>query len=285
MGRGHLNVGQYAIALYRNLQKSPILKLLHPHLKSVSAINTFGKEIIFGDNGVLALSPLTGDSLISVMKDDLGQCDWKNWSPRTEITQSPRHVYATIQKIYWEIIIAHIEHFFALYEEKIKLDWKEIYYFSQDLVAHSVPFVAPSIHDGERWYSDEELSNRATAGMAVSSITQVRQNPTDKDIRNLKQACAYAIYHATMWHDWRNDSQAKYAGEVDYARLSVDYSVDDTAFQLFIVNVLTEVRHGYLLKNEEGDIPSEFILLLKEKMEVFRSLGYDIRDLRSRLNI
>ena len=285
LGRGHINVGQYAIALYRNLQKSPILKLLHPHLKGVSAINTFGKEIIFGDSGVLALSPLTGESLIAAISDDLGQCDWSGWTPRAAISQHPQHVYAKIQKIYWEIIHSHIDHFFDLYEEKIKLDWKEIYHFSEDLVRHSVPFKAAALPDGESWYNDNEFSDRQDDGKAISWITQVTKDPSEEDVQNLKQVCAYAIYHATMWHDWRNDSQKKYAGEVEYARLSVDYSVEDTAFQLFIVNILTEVRHGYILKNEEGDIPSELILRLKERMKDFQALGYDIRDLRSRLNI
>ncbi|MGR3276555.1 lipoxygenase family protein [Acaryochloris marina NIES-2412] len=286
LGRGHLNVGQYAVALYRNIQKSPILKLLHPHLKGVSAINTFGKDIIFGDQGVLALSPLNSASLIDVMRDDLGQCNWKNWSPRNEVNSTGQHSYAKIQNLYWNILNEYVDKFFTLYEEKIKLDWKEIYYFSQDLVSHSVPFVPPHIVDGEQYVDNNEISVDAPAHQtAISPITEVLTHPKDQDIQNLKQACAYAIYHATIWHDWRNDNQANYGGEIDYARLAIDYSVEDAAFQLFIVNILVDVKHGYLTKNEENDIPIEFISILQRESQNFEDLGYDLRDLRSRINI
>lgn len=286
LGRGHLNVGQYAISLYRNIQKSPILKLLHPHLKGVSAINTFGKDIIFGEQGVLALSPLNSASLIDVMRDDLGQCNWKSWSPRNEVNTTGQHSYAKIQNLYWNILNEYVDKFFSLYEDKIKLDWKEIYYFSKDLVNHSVPFVPPSIADGEQYVDNNEISvDRPANQKAISPITETMTHPGDQDIQNLKQACAYAIYHATIWHDWRNDNQANYGGEIDYARLALDYSVEDAAFQLFIVNILVDVKHGYLTKNEENDIPREFIAILKRERENFEELGYDLRDLRSRINI
>lgn len=286
LGRGHLNTGQYAISLYRNIQKSPILRLLHPHLKGVSAINTFGKEIIFGEDGILALSPLNSTSLIEAMKDDLGQCDWKNWSPRTEYTSTGQHSYAKIQNKYWNVLKEYIDIFFRLHSEKIRLDWKEVYFFSKDLVENSVPYTSPSLESGERYIDDNEISNhQPNETKAISPITNTITEPSDDDVDNLKQACAYAIYHATIWHDWRNDNQANYGGEIDYARLALDYSTEDAAFQLFIVNILVDVKHGYLTKNEENDIPIEFVALLRSEFENFQSMGYDIRDLRSRINI
>ena len=284
LGRSHLNVGQYSIALYRNIQKSPVLQLLHPHLKSVSAINTFGKEVIFGATGILVKSPLTLESLVVCMHDDLGGCDWNSWSPRAEV--SPQHNYAKVQQLYWSIVTEHVETFFEINLDKITKDWKEIYYFSEDLVEHSVPFVTTPACAGEEWHDSNEISDPRPAGeKSITAITNTKSNPSSDDIARLKQACCYAIYHATIWHDWRNDNQLNYGGEVDYARLAIDYTVEEAAFQLFIVNLLVDVKYGYLSKNEDEEIPRNFIHLLKKSLPKFEALGYDLTDLRSRINI
>ncbi|MBV1872764.1 MAG: hypothetical protein KUG83_09485 [Gammaproteobacteria bacterium] len=285
LGRSHLNTGQYAVALYRNIQKSPILQLLHPHLKSVSAINTFGKEVIFGSTGVLAAtSPLTVDALVACMRDDLGACDWKDWEPRSPVTK--QHSYARIQKLYWDVVSEHVASFFDVNIDKIIKDWKEIYYFSQDLTTHSAPCCASPTYKGEVWADNNEIS-RPLAGQekSISLITDVINNPSEQDIEQLKQACCYAIYHATIWHDWRNDNQQNYGGEINYARLAIDYTVDEAAFHLYIVNLLVDVKYGYLSKNEDEDIPRNFIHLLKKSLPEFEKEGYDLRDLRSRINI
>jgi Lipoxygenase/Transthyretin-like family len=291
LGRSHINVGQYAIALYRNLQKSPIFKLLHPHLKEVSAINSFGKGIIFGAEGILSTSPLTEDGVLSALKDDLGKCNWKEWSPRKVVND--KHSYAKVNNLFWDILTEYIDDFFLMYERKILLDWKEIYYFSKDLVEHSVPFTDTNLVSGEKWYCNREISANPETGFAISGITDLRVNldPNSQDIKNLKQVCAYAIYHATIWHDWRNDNQAKYAGEIDYVRLSLNYEVKDASFQLFIMNILSSVKYGYIVKNEDDDIPAMFISKLKSRIQEFKDIkdfennGYDLRDLRSRINI
>lgn len=283
LGRSHLNVGQYAIALYRNFQKSPLFKLLHPHLKGVSAINTAGRGVIFGSEGALAIAPLTDASLIEAMRDDLGQCNWKGWSPRREVDK--QHTYAKIQKLYWDLLHEYIDRFFLIYGDKIKLDWKEVYYFSQDLVEHSVPFYQYPLEPGETWYDDSEINGGGSNGQAISAITEVKTDPPSQDIENLKQACAYMIYHGTLWHAWRNDRQVDYGGEIDYARFAIDYEVSEASFQLFIVHLLVGVKHGYLTKNEENDIPREFVALLKAAAPSFQDVGYDVRDIRSRINI
>ncbi|PCJ19938.1 MAG: hypothetical protein COB04_04955 [Gammaproteobacteria bacterium] len=284
LGRSHLNVGQYSIALYRNIQKSPIFQLLHPHLKGVSAINTFGKEVIFGATGILVVSPLTLESLVTCMHDDLGDCDWKNWSPRTEV--SDQHSYARVQNTYWNVVKEHVNTYFEIHEAKIAKDWKEIYYFSKDLVEHSVAYAPTPLADGEEWFDTNEVSDsRGSNQKSASAITNALSNPPSEDVENLKQACCYAIYHATIWHDWRNDNQKNYGGEVDYARFAIDYEVEEAAFQLFIVNLLVDVKYGYLSKNEDEDIPRNFVHLLKKALPEFEKEGYDLRDLRSRINI
>ncbi len=57
---GHLNVGQYAVAAFRNFEQSPLCRLLFPHLRGVININDIGKTEIFGTKGVLTTNtPLT----------------------------------------------------------------------------------------------------------------------------------------------------------------------------------------------------------------------------------
>lgn len=283
LGRSHINVGQYAIALYRNLQKSPILKLLHPHLKEVSAINSFGKGIIFGDEGVLSTSPLTTDSVLLALRDDLGKCNWEKWEPREPFND--QHHYAYINNLYWDILKKYIDEFFVTYRRKIILDWKEIFYFSEDLHSHSVLFKSSDPLPGEKWYCENEISLSSENGRSISKITSTTKNPPDGDIENLKQVCVYAIYHSTMWHDWRNDNQAKYAGEIDYARMALKYNAKDASFQLFVMNILSSIKYGYILKNEDKDIPVLLISKLKSRIDDFKNHGYDLRDLRSRINI
>lgn len=284
LGRAHLNMGQYAISMYRNLQYNPVFKLLNPHLRGVTPINHTGKGVIFGETGALAaLSPLTADSLLEYMRDDLGQCNWRDWSPRKPITSG--HQYAKIQEQYWELAKEHVEVFFRDYEPQIIRNWEEIYHFAQELVSNSVAYFQHPLADGEDWYDRGEYSPPTENGKAVSLITGSTHNPSDQEIANLKQACAYVIFHCTLWHCWRNDNQVNYGGEVEYARLALEYTPVESSYQLMVVHLLVDVKHGYVTKNEEGDIPRDMIQSLKKQADTFGAEDYNIDVIRSRINI
>jgi hypothetical protein len=51
-----------------------------------------------------------------------------------------------------------------------------------------------------------------------------------------------------------------------------------------VSHMLTNFKYGYILKNEDGDVPSQLIELFKSKKPEFEKLGYDLNNLRSRIN-
>ncbi|CAM2011322.1 lipoxygenase family protein [Acanthopleuribacter pedis] len=284
LGRGHLNVGQYAIAFYRNIQHSPIYTLLHPHLKGVTAINDKGNGIIFGKTGILAQqSPLVADSVIKYMEDDLGACNWKGWKPRASLGKF--HRYGAVGELWWDLLDDYVADFFAENASAIAANWDEIYHFSQNLVARGVAYRATPLPDGESWYDDGEISDPGDNGKALSQVTNTAANPTEADWDNLKQLCVYVIFHATLWHCWRNDNQVNFGGEIDYARLALHYDGIDASRQLLVTHSLVSVRHGFVTRNEDGDIPARLIRMLEDEAEAFQAVNYSIDAFRSRINI
>lgn len=284
LGRGHLNVGQYAIAFYRNIQHNPVFRLLHPHLKGVTAINDKGNGIIFGDTGILAQqSPMVADAVAQYMEDDLGSCNWKGWQPREPLGSF--HRYAAVGKLYWDLLQDYVANFFAENASAIADNWDEIFHFSQNLVTRSVTLKLQEVPAGDAWYDDGEISEPGDDGHALSAVTTTSGNPAEADLANLAQVCAYVIFHATYWHCWRNDNQVNYGGEIDYARLALTYNGFDASRQLLVTHSLVSVRHGFLTRNEDGDIPATLIRMLEDEAQAFADVGYDIDAFRSRINI
>ena len=122
--------------------------------------------------------------------------------------------------------------------------------------------------------------------------------PNETDIQNLKELCRYVIYHITLWHSWVNDSQADEGGEIFYSSLALRNgsfgSEDDpniappileTTNLIYMVNVLTAIKYGYILKNEDDDIPEEFRNTLSSYKDQFADLNYDIGNIRALINI
>lgn len=284
LGKGHVNIGQYAIAFNRSIHKSPIRKLLLPHLKGVTPINDLGKSIIFGSGSVLyENSPLTDSSIGLALRDALGETDWINWSPRAPVNE--QHRYAHIQALFWTILQAYVADYFAKNGLWIRKYWHEIYYFSDTLVRHSADVFQAALPEGEHWYDISENSQKQLGEKIISSITSVKADPIEEDIQKLQQLCCYIIYHATIWHSWRNDLQSHFAGEAAYATLSTNPKPIENSFQIFIVNALVNTQYGYILKNEERDISTVLIRMLKDKQTDFQSYDYDIKAIRSKINI
>ncbi|MBR8840265.1 MAG: hypothetical protein DSM106950_41320 [Stigonema ocellatum SAG 48.90 = DSM 106950] len=54
---------------------------------------------------------------------------------------------------------------------------------------------------------------------------------------------------------------------------------------IYMVNVLTAIKYGYILKNEDGDVPQEFRTKLARYKKEFADLGYEIGNIRTLINI
>lgn len=302
----HFNMEQYSISLLRNIHKSPVRSLLLPHLKEVVHINKFGRRILLDPKeGFFAkLEPmLIIPDMFKWVRSNLGSYDWTDWHPRKPLCES--HTYAKIGNVYWDILTTHIDSFFAENHDKIVNNWEEIFRFSEELVKHSVAHVALTMEqtdDGDEWYNLNEIDHSSNLRREVDGeIKAIRPitsstTATEQDIANLKQVCKYVIYQCTYWHSCIHNEHNPEFGELKYGALLSNGSMSDeddesvmpgqeaASIILGASHMLTNFKYGYILKNEDGDVPPKLIELVASKKTEFEKFGFDPNSLRSRLN-
>lgn len=308
----HFNIEQYALSFFRNIRKNPVRSFLYPHIKEVVCINDFGREILMNPNKgffaelepMLIKSSLPDAGMLSWMRSNIGSYDWTDWRPRKPLCES--HRYAKIGELYWDILTTHTDEYFAANRDEIVKNWDEILRFSDELVKYSVPYrdlTLEEVDDGDRWYDMGEIGDRTPNGRvtidgelkAIRPIT-TSEIPSDRDIANLKQVCKYIIFICTFIHGWIHLRQNEEFGELKYSSLLTNGALGDeddetvlpgqriAAIALGVNHMLDNFRYGYMLKNEDGDVPPRLIELIISKNSEFAELGFDINFLRSRLN-
>lgn len=312
LGFCHFNMEQYALSFFRNIRKNPIRNFLYPHIKEVVHINDFGRDILVDPNtGFFAeLEPMLVKSsqpeadMLSWVRSSLGTYDWTNWQPLTPICDS--HNYAKIGNLYWKILTTHTDEFFAANRDEIIKNWDEIIRFSEELVKYSVPYRPLSLEqvkDDDPWYDlgeigDNSAQGRVTIDGVLKAIRPIAtsENFKEADLANLKQVCRYIIYVCTFSHTWIHIHQKDELGEIKYGTLLRNGSMGDeddenvlpgqriAALILGVNHMLDNFKYGYMLKNEDGDVPPRLIELLTNKKTEFEQLGFDLNLLRSRLN-
>jgi len=317
----HLNTEQYAIAVHRNFHFSPLSCLLRPHLKEVALINSAAdKNIIAGY--LPTATALTEKGLLDRTFDMMGLHDWKDWKPMKPL--SKKHHYALAENLFWQVVDDFVEQFFSENLEQIKKHWMEVYYFSEDLVNHSVPVFLSELdlnitlkekeqaEKRKRYYSfmyhfDFNLPRERVDGQlkTISSITKRKvydeQHPEEMD--NLKKVCKYAIMMATFMHTWINEHQYDDLGEILYSCGGLRFGTSETGVlgpetdlhiapdltrgtqMIWFTNFLSRTEFGFITRNEEGDVNPEFLKLLEDQRESFAKLGVDIDKIESRTNI
>jgi hypothetical protein len=299
----HLNVEQYAVAAYRNLRGNPIRDLLFPHLREVVLINHGGADLIFGERGyVTTASALTASAVDGLFLASLGRCDWVGWRPRQALT--PGHTFGHAATLFWEVLTRHVDEFLAAHRAAIAAHWVELRLMSDELVAHAVPHVPPDLGPHDEPLDPGELGDRTAPRAERDGVLKAVRPfttgdiPTDADWAALAQVCRYVIYHATFYHAWANDRQHDDGGELRYAALSLrgdgwgdeaDDAIAQTPAeatdQIFLSMFLQLTGYGYVLRNEDHDIPPRFVELLREHEPAFRAIGFDPATIRSRINI
>jgi hypothetical protein len=314
LAQTHLNLEQYAIATVRNLRKSPIRLILMPHLKEVVAINQEADRWLLGENGFITRSQaLTAGAIDKRLRQVLGTLDWKNWQPRKPICRD--HKFAQAAGLFWQALKEYVNKFFDENDISIRKHWLEIHRFSRDLVDHSVPLYlcrhlrgSLQIENGQlpSWYETCERMDLLSHNLdnpdekAIQPITLTDQ-PQTEDIENLKQVCRYVIYHATFFHYWTNSKQLDDGGEIAYSGLGLRYgkrsvlaaeddesiapSPDQASEQLWFAHALSKTNFGFILSNEDRDIPAGLREALRAREISFRALGVEVREIPSRLNI
>jgi Lipoxygenase len=310
LGQCHLNIEQYAIAVYRNLRRNPVRWLLVPHLREAVLINHAANEFLIGSEGYITrASALTKRAIETRLLHLMGSYDWRGFSPAPPVCGG--HRYARAAQLFWQLIGEHVDAFFAEHGEAVASEWREVHRFSEDLVAHSVPaFVcrwlrarvpgkdAPWFVRSERM--DLDAKSAQPAPPAVSPVTH-SDAPRPGELDALRQLCRYVIFFATFRHTWANNLQWEDAGEVRYACLGLRWGKDgalpagddpdvvpppDRATEMLWISwMLSKTGYGFILANEEGDMPPRLVELLRARAADFEALGLDVATVRSRINI
>lgn len=316
----HVNTEQFAIAAFRNFRKNPVTWILFPHLKEVSLINAGADKTIIG--GYLpTATALTTKGLVNRCRDILGVHNWKGWQPMEVINET--HTYAKAENLFWNLLGDFMDFFFEKYEKDIKTFWNEVYFFSEDLVNHSVPVFLSELHVEKMNASKKERYERLKEythfqfgyhpehsaeivhgkSVAMSSITKSKTFTRDEDFNNLKDACRYAIMMATFSHTWINEHQYDDLGEILYSCGGLRFGEKESGVigpesdphiapdltrstqMLWFTNFLSRTEYGFITRNEENDIHPYFIELLLKHKDEFMELGVDIESIESRTNI
>lgn len=289
LARGHFNVEQYALAAWRNLRRSPLRALLFPHLQEVMIINVEGERAIFGPEGLITKNgALTEVSLVQAIMDQV-DTDWWGWRPRAPL--GPDHHYAHVANLYWDILGEHVDRYFAAHLEDILRCWGEARALSEDLVGHSVAYRPIPIPDGHTRLDPGEYAKPEAPRIEVDgrlrTVTPVvtSDEPSEAEVAALASMCRYAIYHATLWHSWVNDTTD--ALEPSYAQYNPTHrsTAKELTDHISVNLALSQTRYGMILRNEDGDIPPSLIELLEAKAGEFARYAYDPRRIRSRINI
>ncbi|HBL11430.1 MAG TPA: hypothetical protein DD379_08490 [Cyanobacteria bacterium UBA11162] len=307
--KAHVQMEQYAVAVFRNLRKNPVRLMLAPHLKSIININRRGDDLLVEPNIGLFITngPLTYAGFLQMCKEVVATYDWKGWKPRQPICEG--HAYAKVANLYWQILTEYIDVFFQKHQQEIAQEWIEIRRLSDDLVEHSMPYqpiqgIMANTESDYDWYDKSELDKpdipRTTINGTVKVVRPitVSDQPSPTDIDNLKECCRHIIFHTTLWHSWVNDSQTDEGGELAYnslalrngsfgdeKELAIAPNSLEATNQLYIFSVLNGIKYGLILKNEDDDVPEELRATLARYKQDFADLGYDIGNLRTLINI
>ncbi|MCB1106669.1 MAG: hypothetical protein KDK76_01065 [Chlamydiia bacterium] len=293
LGLGHLVTEQNAMAVFRTINMNPIGQLLKPHLRGVLEINRRGTDQIFGPNGILNVSGLSVNGITKALQDVMSGVCFSNFKPRKAINDE--HRFARAENRYWEIVSDVVDQFFLEKEGDILTHWHEIFYLSECLVSHSMPYRAWEGKEYSEWVDTNEIDNPFLPGRvtidgetkAMRPITTSKGGPAEGDIKRAKQFCRYAIFSATFWHWAVHTSQGKWGTNLKIASLAPrepvtlpygDVDPQDAAKQLSLAHTFTDFDRGHLVDNIHGDIYSPLIekLSSEEEKTLFASIGYDI---------
>jgi hypothetical protein len=230
--------------------------------------------------------------------------DWHGWRPRQPIC--PEDIYAHAGALYWEALNAYLDRVLGAQLPQIAEHWREVLAFEDDLLEHAVPFTARGMEETDddlEWADTNEIA-RAHPGrllrhgqpLAITPLLSASRTCDDTALANLRQMSAYCIFFSTFVHGWLHQEQNSEFGEIRYASMltgggmapendaSILPSAELQSLGLRVSHSLTGFDWGFLLKNEDGDVPAELIQEVQARAPRFQAAGFDIRTLRSRLN-
>lgn len=301
--RAHFQTEAIAVATFRNLRTSPIRRLFFPHLQEIVPQGKDGDSFAWGPEGILHhQSALTLSSMHERMaRLTAGWC-WSTFEPRTPLHATHRFAFAA--RRFWELARGYCAAFVAENRAEIEANWPELRRFSDDLVRNSPvyhpfapdPLVVPADSNEE----DHPQIPRPVIDGVTRSVRPLTttDSPAPGEIDRLVQLCTYVLYTTTFLHGWTHDGQYAAGGELRYATFGLragsiggeaDPAVNPPPKVLMegisTNSVGIHANFGYLLADEEHDVPPPLKALIAESRAVFADLGVNVDHLRSRINI
>lgn len=300
----HFRTESYSVAAHRCLHRSPVRHLLLPHFEEVSNANNDGDNFAWGAKGLI---PVQSALKIPVehnrMAERFSACSWAGWEPRRPLT--PQHRYARAAWLFWDMLTSYVDGFFAEHDQEIRRHWQEIRRFSDDLLAHSLPWSPdPARADPDIDYGPEERYPEALPRAVIDGIERAlhpitaADAPDADDLARLRQLCRYCIFHATFNHTWVHNGQYQEQGELRWATLSLrngsmgpedDESLlpspEDNIASMSTNTLGIYSNYGYIIADEEQDVPPALRQALEARRAEFAALNVDIDYIRSRINI
>jgi linolenate 9R-lipoxygenase len=191
LARTHMNLGQYAMAYYRNIENNPIRLLLQPHFEGLLNINSLGASLIKGETGFIpeasSLDPTTVDTLILA---EVKKLNYHGWSPKIQALPDAiaNNHFDRAALAMWDVLQQYVGQFFQKHEAGIKAYWSEIEEMSDELVTHSI------LDSGT---------------LAIANLQE------------LQELCVYVIYLSSFFHSWVNNKQYEDGGDISYATIGL----------------------------------------------------------------
>jgi hypothetical protein len=299
---GHFQTEMYAVAVYRNLRLNPVRQLLEPHLQEIVKQGSQGDNFAWGPKGILSeQSALTLPAMHGRIERVSSALDWRTFQPRAVLHAS--HRYAKASQLCWQMLTEYVEAYFKENRANIEQQWLEIHRFSADLVAHSVPYTPPLV-DGRIKFMEESPENSLPARAVVDGVVRAVRPVTASDapaageLELLKRLCCYVLFQSTFNHTWTHDGQYDAGGELGYATfglrngsLGAEDDPDILPPPLLNIESLStntiglRANYGYILADEENDVPPALKKALSARRQAFADLGLNVDTIRSRINI
>ena len=193
LGRTHMNLDQYAMAYYRNIDNNPIKLLLESHLEGLLNINKLAASSIIGPTGFITqASCLDVKGVDRLLKAEVRNLNYHNWNP--SIQALPNYIannhFDRAALAVWNVLQQYVGKFFRTHEAGIEAHWSEIEKMSADLVTHSI--LKPQL-----------------GSLAIANLN------------DLRQLCTYVIYMSSFFHSWINNKQYEDGGDTSYATIGL----------------------------------------------------------------
>ncbi|MEZ4238032.1 MAG: hypothetical protein R3F59_18180 [Myxococcota bacterium] len=295
----HFQTEAAAVAVFRNLRKSPVRALLAPQLQEIVAQDHDGDGFAWGPHGILLeQSGLTVPAVERRIAQLSASLCWQHFAPPVSV--HPTHRYAQAAERYWALIGRYVAGFFADHHDEIVANWAEVHRMSQDLVRTSPPYDPLPRIDGVVPLREAPPVRRETIDKVERSCPAItrRDEPQGDDIARLAQWCTVVLYRATFEHTWTHDGQYDAGGDLRLATFGLRAGSlgadDDPALlpptdrmlQAIETNTIgIHANYGFLLADEERDVPPALKAALSAEREAFSALGVDVARIRSRINI